>query len=137
MAKLKTSTVIGWGIVVFGSYVLYQKARTGDFCAPGTKGTDRCYTQKFAEEIHKALGQLTIGWGKQTVGGAGDSTMPATTTPSIPTGGSYAFIPGQRYVAYDPVKGMYYVYWFGDVKYYNTQTEAEQAYNRLIEQSWA
>lgn len=59
------------------------------------------------------------------------SRTPFTTTP---TGSlDYSFIKGQRYVDFDSNTGRYFVYWYGVVTYYNNKTEAEQAYNRLIE----
>ena len=59
-------------------------------------------------------------------------SIPLTTTG---TSGrlDYSFITGQRYVDFDPATSRYYVYWYGIVTYYGSKTEAEQAYNRLIE----
>lgn len=126
MAKMKASSYIGWGIGLLGTYVLYQKARAGDFCSTGTKGTDQCTLQKLASQIHGALGQGTIGFGGNIIGG----TSPNGTTPA-PTG-SCPFVAGHRYVT-PLVNGGFGIVWNDTPlgQSFALQSDAEKAYNNL------
>ncbi len=117
MARLNAVHVL---VIVGGVWLTVDVGRTG----------------QLPEFMQTALHNLMPGTFPPTPG----TTTTKQTTPSVPTTGTksipasaYDFIRGQRYVDFDPNTGRYFVYWYGSVTYFNTQTEAERAYNRLVE----
>lgn len=87
--------------------------------------------------LEGVFGSGALAWANKLQTNLNKPSAPSAPTKSnTPSPGAaidYTFIPGQRYVDYDPAAGRYFVYWYGTVTYYGSQSEAEAAYNRMVE----